>query len=217
MDGIHDLGGKQGYGPIDVNEVEEAFHADWEGRMWAIARLCSAPDWTIDWWRNVREHIDPIDYLSRPYFDSWMQTYAVAFICSGTFTAEEVIAGSTTLKGAEARALSYDDAIQFQRASCRDFTMACETEAKYSVGDEIRTVEFIDAAHTRLPQYARNKPGVIRAYTGSHPLPDDSARGIEHGEHLYSVCFAARDLWGPTTNENDEVIIDLWESYLEQR
>lgn len=217
MDGIHDLGGKQGYGPIDVHEKDEPFHADYEGRMWAISRLCAAPDWTIDWWRNVREHIDPVDYLSRPYFDSWMQTYAAAYMCSGLFTAEEIINGHTEHKGPPAKALSYDEAIETQRNSCRDFSLPCDSPTRFKVGDQIRTVEFIGAAHTRLPQYARNKPGVIRAYTGSHPFPDDSARGVERGEHLYSVTFAARDLWGPDASARDCVIIDLWESYLVAR
>ncbi len=71
MDGPHDLGGKQGYGPIEVNEPDVAFHHDWEGRMWGLARSAGAPGVTIDWWRHVRELIDPVDYLSRPYFDSW--------------------------------------------------------------------------------------------------------------------------------------------------
>ena len=78
MDGIHDLGGRQGFGPIDVNEPEAAFHHPWEGRAWAIVRGCRHPDWTIDWWRHVRELIDPVDYLTRPYFDSWAQTQLAA-------------------------------------------------------------------------------------------------------------------------------------------
>ncbi len=217
MDGIHDLGGKQGYGPVDVHEKDEPFHADYEGRMWAISRLCGAPDWTIDWWRNVREHIEPVDYLSRPYFDSWMQTYAAAYICSGIFTPDEIIAGHTHHKGPPATPLSYDEAIETQRKSCLDFSLPSDGPARFNAGDLVQTVEFIDAAHTRLPQYARNKPAVIRAYTGSHLFPDDSARGIERGEHLYSVTFRAQDLWGPRANPKDSVILDLWESYLEPR
>ena len=66
MDGPHDLGGKEGFGPIDVDEEEVPFHHAWEGRMWGLAKCTCAPDWTIDWWRHVRELTDPVDYLSRP-------------------------------------------------------------------------------------------------------------------------------------------------------
>ncbi|MHA1190519.1 MAG: SH3-like domain-containing protein, partial [Alphaproteobacteria bacterium] len=67
MDAIHDLGGKQGFGPIDTAEPDEPFHHGWEARMWAIARTSHAPDWTLDWWRHSRERIMPEDYLTRPY------------------------------------------------------------------------------------------------------------------------------------------------------
>ena len=74
MDGIHDLGGKQGYGPIDVDDEGNPFHHDWEGREWGIAQCARTPGITIDWWRHCRELIMHEDYLGRPYFDSWAQT-----------------------------------------------------------------------------------------------------------------------------------------------
>ena len=61
--------------------------------MWAIENLTAAPDWTIDWWRHVRELIEPVDYLTRRYFDQWMQTQTAALIDSGILTLEEVISG----------------------------------------------------------------------------------------------------------------------------
>jgi len=53
-----------------VREPQEPFHHAWEARMWAIARNARADDWTIDWWRHIRERIDPADYLTRPLFRS---------------------------------------------------------------------------------------------------------------------------------------------------
>ena len=70
MDGIHDLGGKQGHGPIEVDDDGGPFHEDWEGREWGIAQCARTPGITIDWWRHCRELIMPVDYLGRPYFDS---------------------------------------------------------------------------------------------------------------------------------------------------
>ena len=75
MDGIHDLGGRHGFGKIDVNEAEVQFHEPYEGRVRSIVHaITQAPDWSIDWFRHCRELIDPTDYLTRPYFDQWAQT-----------------------------------------------------------------------------------------------------------------------------------------------
>src|SRR5215467_9809650 len=77
MDGIHDLGGRQGFGTINVHETEVPFHEPWEARVLGIVRAMSpAADWNIDWFRHCRELIEPVDYLTRPYFDQWLQTYA---------------------------------------------------------------------------------------------------------------------------------------------
>ena len=87
MDGVHDLGGVQGFGPLDIDRDERAFHHDWEARMWGLNEAMTGdPGWTIDWWRHVRELILPLDYLSRPYFDQWAQVYAALLIDSGFAT-----------------------------------------------------------------------------------------------------------------------------------
>lgn len=93
MDGIHDLGGKQGYGPIEVGDDDRPFHSEWEGREWGIAQCARAPGITIDWWRHCRELIMPLDYLERPYFDSWAQTDFATYIEAGWMTLAEAAAG----------------------------------------------------------------------------------------------------------------------------
>jgi nitrile hydratase len=94
MDGIHDLGGREGFGPINVDEKEEPFHEPWEARVFGIARAISRPDdWNIDWFRHCRELIDPIDYLTRAYFDQWLMTYAAMMVNSSMATVEELASG----------------------------------------------------------------------------------------------------------------------------
>ena len=216
MDGVHDLGGKQGFGPIDVNEVEVPFHADWEGRMWAINQCARSPDWTLDWWRHVRELIDPVDYLSRPYFDSWAQTHIAAFIDSGSFTLEEIIAGKSATAPVERQpSLEADDILAAVEAQAYRYDREIEAQPAYQPGDRIQTRQLLSARHTRLPAYARGKPGVIHAHHGAHIFADASAQGIEEAQHIYSVVFEARDLWAEAENNNDRVFLDLWESYLE--
>ncbi len=216
MDGVHDLGGKQGFGPIDVDEVEVPFHADWEGRMWAIAQCARSPDWTIDWWRHVRELIDPVDYLSRPYFDSWAQTHIAAFIDSGGFTLDEILASQSATIAVDPQPSQEDeDIFAAIEAQAHRFDREIEAQPAYRVGDRVFTRKLLPGHHTRLPAYARGKPGVIHAQHGAHVFADSSARGNEIAQHLYSVVFEASDLWIEAANKKDRVFIDLWESYLD--
>lgn len=216
MDGPHDLGGKEGFGPIDVNEEEEPFHHAWEGRMWGLAKCTGAPDWTIDWWRHVRELTDPVDYLSRPYFDSWMQTQSAAFIDSGVFTLDELISGkSATPPDAQAKVLTKAEAIEANRSQATRFDRQIETAPAFATGDRVMTAAHGHSHHTRLPAYARGRPGVIHAHHGAHVFADESARGNEVAQHIYSVMFEARDLWPEAGERKDRVYLDLWENYLE--
>ena len=216
MDGVHDLGGKEGVGPIDVNEPEAPFHYDWEGRMWGISRSTGAPDWTIDWWRHVRELIDPVSYLSRRYFDSWAQTQIAAFVNSGVFTLEEVISGkSDTPPSGEPKVISPEDAIAATKAQAYRFDREIDQLAAYKVADRVRTNQLGQQHHTRLPAYARGKTGVIHAHHGAHVFPDANAKGNEVAQHLYTVIFEARELWIEAAEKRDRVFLNLWESYLE--
>jgi len=216
MDGVHDLGGKQGFGPIDVTEVEVPFHAEWEGRMWAINQCSRSPDWTLDWWRHVRELIDPVDYLTRPYFDSWAQTHIAAFIDSGAFTLDEIVAGKSATAAVDRQpSQDPDDIVAAVEAQAYRYDREIEAKPAYVTGDRIFTKQFVPGHHTRLPAYARGKPGVIHAHHGAHVFADSSAQGREEAQHIYSVVFEARDLWIEAKNKNDRVYLDLWESYLD--
>ena len=215
MDGPHDLGGKQGFGPIDVNEPETPYHHDWEARMWGMSRCTDAPGWTIDWWRHVRELIDPVDYLSRPYFDSWAQTQIAAFIDSGVFTLDEIVSGnSSTLASKQPDSINRDQAIQADRAA-NQFNVEIAQPAVFRIGDRVITQSNGNKFHTRLPSYARGKAGVVIEHHGAHIFPDDSAQGREVGRHLYTVRFDASELWSEAGERKDRVFLDLWEDYLE--
>ena len=70
--------------------------------------------------------------------------------------------------------------------------------------------------HTRLPRYTRGKLGTIERDGGIEPLEDTVAEGPgEQPQHVYSVRFAARELWGNQASERDSVYVDMWEGYLE--
>ena len=218
MDGVHDLGGKEGYGPIEVDDEGGPFHEDWEGREWGIAQCARTPGITIDWWRHCRELIMPEDYLAKPYFDSWAQTDFSTYIEAGWITLDEVDAGHS--QGGEADrqdpppALSVAEVLDEDRAHAFRFDAEIEAMPHYSVGQQVRAAKHGHAGHTRLPQYVRGRLGVIHAYHGAHVFPDLSARGEEVHEPLYSVMFEAAELWPEAAGRRDKVFLDLWENYL---
>src|SRR5262249_31730927 len=87
---------------------------------------------------------------------------------------------------------------------------------KFAVGAVVTTRTLHPAGHTRLPRYARGKRGGIAAPGGGHACPDTPAHGLgEQPQHVYSVRFEARDLWGDAAEPNQRLYLDLWESYLQ--
>lgn len=218
MDGIHDLGGKQGYGPIDVDDDEKPFHEDWEGREWGIAQCARTPGITIDWWRHCRELIMPEDYLGRPYFDSWAQTDFSTYIEAGWISLQEMEAGKSKSKvpdnGEPPAAMTLQQVLLEDHDHAVRFDAEIETPPLFAVGQQVLTCRHGNSGHTRLPQYARDRRGTVHAYHGAHVFPDLSAQGEEMHQHCYSVMFEALELWPEAKWSQDKVYLDLWESYL---
>jgi nitrile hydratase subunit beta len=214
MDGVHDLGGREGFGRVkwEDEEVYEAFHSDWEKRLWSIAlqlfdQWRSEPGlWTLDWFRHVRERMDPIDYLTRPYFDQWTQCLLATLIDNGTVTLEEVTG-------------NHDHAVAIPGGQGPKAPAAVPardgTTPAFQIGNTVRTVSLIGSDHTRLPGYVRGRLGRIHSYHGLQIFADASARGDMRREPLYTVAFAAADLWPEAAGRRDMVHVDVWESYLE--
>ena len=217
MDGVHDIGGRQGFGPIAVDENEEPFHAPWEGRMLGIARgMRQLPGWNIDWWRHSRELIDPLDYLSRPYYDQWMQTYAALLIDSGIASVEEITKGSSSTAPFDFGRPLPPEAVATLRTSFNRFDRDIARAPAFAVGAEVRAASRGRPGHTRLPGYVRGRRGTIAGYRGAHIFPDANSQGDERAEPLYSVSFTASELWPEAEGQRDRVYLDLWESYLER-
>lgn len=217
MDGIHDMGGRHGFGRINVDEAEVQFHEPYEARVRSIVNAVSqAPDWSIDWFRHCRELINPADYLTRPYFDQWVQTYGAMMVNSGWATVEELSTGkaTTTLQGLPAPI----DAQQ-ARASvlkARHFDADIDQKPAFTSNDLVLTTTNVSNGHTRLPSYARGKTGKIIDHHGAHVFAEAMAVNDKRHEHLYTVEFELSQLWPEVSDSIDTVSLDLWESYLEQ-
>jgi nitrile hydratase len=217
MDGIHDLGGRHGFGKIDVDEEEVQFHEPYEGRIRSIVHaMTQAPDWSIDWFRHCRELIEPTDYLTRPYFDQWAQTYGAMMVNSGWATVNELATGKaeSTVEGLPAPI----DAAKAKASvlKARRFDADISAQPAFQVGDSVLTTTVVTNGHTRLPGYARGRSGAVIAHHGAHVFPDAMAVNEKRHEHLYTVEFVMAQLWPEASESTDTVTLDLWESYLER-
>ena len=73
MNGIHDLGGMHGFGPVVREENEPVFRADWERHVFAMLNLTmAAGQYNVDEIRHSIELMPPAEYLTSPYYERWL-------------------------------------------------------------------------------------------------------------------------------------------------
>jgi nitrile hydratase beta subunit len=218
MNGIHDMGGMQGMGPIAYEKNEPVFHEGWEGRVYALNRATGAlGKWNIDASRYGIELLPPADYLRMSYYEKWLARNVELLVECGLVTREELATGKPAA-GSRKAIPPMDAATASAAAAHRGNFVRPQTQAKarFKVGQQVRARNMNPVGHTRLPRYARCKEGVIDRHHGIFVFPDTNARFLgEQPQHLYSVRFAARELWGEDASPRDFVHIDLWDSYLE--
>lgn len=220
MNGIHDLGGVHGLGPIDPEPeaTEPLFHADWERRVLAVTLACGAlGQWNIDMGRHARERQHPVAYLTNSYYQTWLHGLGVLLVERGVLSAEELATGRAAGPAPESltsRKLTAQ-AVGPSLARGTPYTRDDGPPARFRVGDAVRVVNRHPLGHTRAPRYVRGRVGTIRADHGLHVFADASAHGASEARHLYSVTFTARELWGPDAPPRDEVHADLWDPHLE--
>lgn len=217
MDGMHDIGGMQGFGPVPVEETDAndpPNRYDWEMRIWAMVRAGVAQGITIDWFRHAIERMVPRDYMNFRYFNKWCTSYLALLVDNGAITLEEAVEGRAKEKAPPATPMNVHDVLERNKAMHISFVTETPDKPAYAVGDQVQTKRRIDADHTRLPRYAASATGVVTAHHGPHALPDLGAKGEHVGQHLYTVEFTARELWGDKADPRDTIRLELWESYL---
>jgi nitrile hydratase subunit beta len=217
MNGVHDMGGMHGMGPIRYEKNEPVFHARWESRVYALNRSIRA--WgklNIDAWRHDIELLPPADYLRFSYYEKWLTVLEKQLVKYGFVTNEEMASGKAASGSAKLKpALTTERARLITRSipSSRDSAVA----PLFKAGERVRTKMMNPTGHTRLPRYARDKAGVIFHDHGVYTYPDTNAKYEgEQRQHVYSVRFAARELWGEQASPIDSVHLDLWDGYLER-
>lgn len=215
MNGAHDMGGMHGLGPIAPEADEPVFHHEWEARVHAL-NLASPTRGNIDAGRHRLELIPPADYLRMTYYEKWLTRLETLLLEGGYVTAEELAAGRAD--PAAPKATPVRKAADVPAAMTGPYSYVREVgPAAFAVGDRVLARTIQPLGHTRLPRYVRGRVGVIEARHGAHVFPDSHAHGLgEDPRHLYSVSFAAQELWGPDAAGGDSVRLDLWEPYLER-
>lgn len=216
MNGIHDMGGVQGFGPVVPERDEPVFHAPWEKRVLAInvaAGACGA--WTIDMSRSVREDRPPAEYLRLSYYEIWLAGLERLVVEKGLVSAAELAAGESATPPVPVKRVLAPGDVETALLNGWPAERQIGFPARFVVGDPIVTRVLNPATHTRLARYARGKRGQIHAYHGAHVFPDANAHGYgEAPHHLYTVRFEAAELWGPDTTAA-AVYLNCWEPYLE--
>lgn len=218
MNGIHDMGGMQDMGPIQREKNEPVFHEAWEGRVYAINRAIGAwGKWNIDTTRRAIELLPPADYLRMSYYEKWLTSKLELLVECGLVTQEELETGKPAPGSRKATPALTAAAVPAMAARRGNFMRQnAQATARFEVGQQVRARNMNPVGHTRLPRYARGKQGTVIRHHGIFVFPDTNAYFLgEHPQHLYSVRFAAQELWGDAAPPRDSISLDLWDSYLE--
>lgn len=213
MNGVHDMGGTEGFGPVAPEADEPVFHAPWEARVFAMNIAIGL--WNIDVSRHGLERIAPARYLGSSYYERWLDGIALLLEEGGHATVGEIASGDAAGPIDGAWRLAAEDVaegVMRRRSYMRDDGPA----AVFAVGDRVRARVMTPRGHTRLPRYVRGRVGEVVLLHGNHVLPDASAAGRgEAPEPLYTVRFKGTEVWGPEADPSLTVSVDAWQSYLE--
>lgn len=218
MDGVHDLGGKPGFGAVAYPENSRPFSKRWQAVVFAMVRAgASAGAWrNSDRFRHAIERIHPQAYLEHGYYGRWLGGIETLLVEAGVISRREIDVRAASL-GATA-----DDLIASQPAAKPDEQGPMPSQAgsdrsvarspMFQLGDRVLTAPEPVAGHTRLPAYARGATGVVTALHDAWVFPDTNAHGLgEQAQYVYTVRFTSETLW---QREGFTVSLDLFEPYL---
>lgn len=210
MNGIHDMGGMHGMGPIEPETNEPVFHERWEGRVYALQRSTGRWGRGRDWgsFRYTLESIPPADYLRMSYYERWYTMLVNRFLGSDLVTQEELDSGHADPN--RPRPDLFPESPDEQADA--------DASPRFYVEQRVRARNIHPRGHTRLPRYARDKHGTVVRLHGLFRLQDTDVNGrrlSDERQHVYTVRFAARELWGANASAREAVYMDLWEGYLE--
>lgn len=222
MNGVHDMGGLQGFGPVQPEAQEPLFHAPWERRALGLTLAMGATgQWSIDHSRAVRESLPPATYLSSSYYEIWIRALERLMLQRGLASADELADGSLRTPGKALARVLRAEAVDAALAKGSPTERPSQAVARFRTGDRVRIRNDHPAGHTRAPRYVRGHVGVVEIVHGAHVFADRQAATPvgqpfdDRPEWLYTVAFEGRELWGGSAEPGTRVSVDAWEPYLE--
>jgi nitrile hydratase len=218
MNGVHDLGGMHGFGPVERDEA--IFHDEWEKRQCALSILVLRLRlFNPDEDRHSLERMDPAAYLRAGYFERWQAGLEMLLVEKGILTGEEIAARTERYERDPGAPVSRREGpAPFVPTPAPPVESTPTPVARFAAGDRVVTRNMHPTGHTRLPRYARGKRGLVERVYGVARFPDTNAHGLgPQPQPLYGVRFEATELWGRSADGRGAVHLDLWESYLDER
>jgi len=204
MDGVHDMGGRQGFGPVAITDSNRVpFKADWEIIASALmGRLVGKQLFNMDEYRHAIERMDARDYMAASYFERTFSSAATLCVEKGVITREELQA-------------VVGDRLPFARPAAAGRVQTAPLAA-IAVGDRVRVKSEYVSGHNRMPAYIRGKTGVVVSMSKPYPFPDASAHGLASPKQCtFDVCFQASTLW-PESSDDAEVHVGVFHGYLQK-
>lgn len=216
MNGVHDMGGMDGFGKVEPEPNEPPFHTRWEGRVLALQRAMGyAGAWHIDHSRFAQETLPPQVYLASSYYQRWELAIEKNLLQRGYIATDELAAGHALRAAKPLKRKLTLDAVPASMAR-NSFFRQQQGPARFKPGDAVRTRNIHPRTHTRLPRYARGKLGVVEMVHGCHAYPDSVAADKgDDPQWLYTVVFDGREIWGADADPTLKLSIDAFEPYLE--
>jgi len=223
MNGVFDLGGTDGLGPVVTEEDEPVFRAEWEKAAFAMfAPSFRAGLFGVDQFRHGIEKMDPAEYLLSNYYEHWVHTVEHYAEEKGLFDQaelEERIRYYRENPDAPLPQRRDPELMEFVELAVKHGAPAhreSDKVAQFKVGDRVTVTADSPVGHTRRARYVRGRTGEITAAHGTYIYPDSAGNGgPDAPEHLYTVRFTAAELWGPDVAEPHTVTyFDVWEPYL---
>jgi len=224
VNGIHDMGGMDGMGPIHFDAPSSdggtsPFHATWEAKAFShLLALGALGRWNNDAVRSRLETFEAADYLRMSYFERWNAAVTRLLIETGVLNRAEVETGLVDPNARRGTPPLRAADVPAMLAKGSPYDREVSSAPRFQVGDAVRSLNPNPPGHTRLPRYARDKPGVVARSHGGYVFPDSSAQFAgERPQYLYSVRFEAQALWGTRGCVRDAVYVDIWEEHLDAR
>jgi nitrile hydratase subunit beta len=219
MDSVADVGGTEGFGRVKTPTRDEPpFVEPWEGRAFALTLLSMGrvSGQNLDAFRHALGRLDREAYFDDGYYGRWLNAAELMLTESAILAPGAVDARARNLRGegVEEPEVPEPDKPDY-KATAAGSLRAVEEPPRFAPGDRVRATETEPARRLKMPSYVRGRVGTVESVQPGHLLPDTHARFEgENPQHVFTVRFDSRELWGPDA-ESFALTIELFDSYLE--